>query len=74
VSQSELYGKTVIEANPDSEHARLYRELAKAVAENEELVVPNPLGAVELRSWAREWGDKIFKLEQGVVEGTREGI
>jgi nitrogenase iron protein NifH len=74
VSQSELYGKTVIEANPDSEHARLYRELAKAVADNEELVVPNPLGAVELRSWAREWGDKIFKLEQGVVEGTREGI
>jgi nitrogenase iron protein NifH len=74
VSQSELYGKTVIEANPDTEHARLYRTLAKAVAENENLVVPNPMGAAELRSWAREWGDKIFNLEQGVVEGNREGI
>jgi nitrogenase iron protein NifH len=74
VSQSELYGKTVIEANPDSEHAQLYRQLAKTVAENEDLVVPTPMGAPELRSWARDWGDKIFKLEQGVVEGTREGI
>jgi nitrogenase iron protein NifH len=74
VSQSELYGKTVIEANPDTEHARLYRALAKTVAENENLVVPNPMGASELRSWARDWGDKIFKLEQGVVEGNREGI
>jgi nitrogenase iron protein NifH len=74
VSQSELYGKTVIEANPESEHARLYRKLAKTVAENDELVVPTPMGAPELRSWARDWGDKIFKLEQGVVAGTREGI
>jgi nitrogenase iron protein NifH len=74
VSQSELYGKTVIEANPDTEHARLYRALAKTVAENENLVVPNPMGTAELRSWARDWGDKIFKLEQGVVEGNREGI
>jgi nitrogenase iron protein NifH len=74
VSQSELYGKTVIEANPGTEHAGLYRALAKTVAENEDLVVPSPMGAAELRSWAREWGDKIFNLEQGVVEGNREGI
>jgi nitrogenase iron protein NifH len=74
VSQSELYGKTVIEANPESEHAHLYRALAKTVAENEDLVIPNPISAQELRSWARDWGDKIFNIEQGVVEGTREGI
>jgi nitrogenase iron protein NifH len=74
VSQSELYGKTVIEANPESEHAHLYRLLAKTIAENEDLVVPSPMGAPELRLWARDWGDKIFKLEQGVVEGNREGI
>jgi nitrogenase iron protein NifH len=74
VSQSELYGKTVIEANPGTEHARLYRALAKTVAENENLVVPSPMGAAELRSWAREWGDKIFNLEQGIVEGNSEGI
>lgn len=73
VQQSELYGKTVIEANPTSEQADIYRNLAKYIAENEDLVVPNPLGAAELRDWAREWGDKIYNLESGVVAGT-EGI
>ncbi|MEE3420775.1 MAG: nitrogenase iron protein NifH [Lachnospiraceae bacterium] len=67
VQQSELYGKTVIEANPHSEQADIYRKLAKSIAENEDLVVPNPLGVTELRDWAREWGDKIYELETGVV-------
>jgi nitrogenase iron protein NifH len=73
VSQSELYGKTVIEANPESEHAGLYRQLAKHVAENDNLGIPNPLASADLRSWAKDWGDRIFKLELGVVE-NREGI
>jgi nitrogenase iron protein NifH len=73
VQQSELYGKTVIEANPTSEQADIYRNLAKYISENEDLVVPNPLGAAELRDWAREWGDKIYNLESGVVAGS-EGI
>lgn len=67
VSQSELYGKTVIEANPKSEHADLYRKLANYVAENEELVIPNPLGAADLREWARLWGDKVYSLNSGEV-------
>lgn len=66
VQQSELYGKTVIEANPTSEQADIYRNLAKYIAENEDLVVPNPLGVTELRDWAREWGDKIYNLNNGV--------
>ena len=74
VSQSELYGKTVIESAPESEHARLYRELAKRVAENDELTVPNPFSAAELRVWAKDWGDRIFKLEEGLIEGDREAI
>ena len=73
VQQSELYGKTVIEANPTSKQADIYRDLAKYISENENLVVPNPLSASELRDWAREWGDKIYNLESGVVTGT-EGI
>lgn len=73
VQQSELYGKTVIEANPTSEQADVYRNLAKHIAENEDLVVPNPLGVSELRDWAREWGDKIYNLNDGLVTGT-EGI
>jgi nitrogenase iron protein NifH len=67
VSQSELYGKTVIEAKPDSAHAGLYRELARSIAENPDSVIPNPLGITELRDWAREWGDKIYKFNDGVV-------
>ncbi|MCC8101075.1 MAG: nitrogenase iron protein NifH [Clostridiales bacterium] len=73
VSQSELYGKTVIEANPDSEHAKLYRKLARDIAESEDLVIPKPLGSAELRDWAREWGDRIYSLESGFV-GAQEGI
>ncbi|MDR1956529.1 MAG: AAA family ATPase [Treponema sp.] len=67
VSQSELYGKTVIEASPDSEQADQYRALAKFIAGENNLVVPNPLGVTELRDWARNWGDKIYTLEAGVV-------
>jgi nitrogenase iron protein NifH len=73
VSQSELYGKTVIEAQPESEHADIYRALARYIAENEDLVVPNPIGASNLRDWARNWGDKIYNLETGVVDSA-EGI
>ncbi|NGM85194.1 AAA family ATPase [Paenibacillus sp. 7124] len=59
VAQSELYGKTVIEANPGSEQADVYRKLAAYVAENENLSVPSPLNVTDLRDWARSWGDAI---------------
>jgi nitrogenase iron protein NifH len=67
ISQSELYGKTVIEASPESEHADIYRALAKYIAESGDLVIPNPIGVNDLRDWARNWGDKIYNLETGVV-------
>jgi nitrogenase iron protein NifH len=67
VSQSELYGKTVIEANPESPQAVIYRELAKNLAGNDNLAVPNPMGTNDLRDWARDWGDRIYNLETGVV-------
>lgn len=59
VAQSELYGKTVIEASPESEQADVYRKLASYIASNEELTVPNPLNVTDLRDWARSWGDAI---------------
>jgi nitrogenase iron protein NifH len=74
VQQSELYGKTVIEANPKSEQADIYRRLAKYIAENEDLVVPSPLGAADLRDWARDWGDKIYSLENGDITDASAGI
>ena len=51
----------------------LYRKLAKHIAENEDLVVPNPLGVTELRDWAREWGDKLYAFNDGVVSNA-EGL
>lgn len=70
VSQSELFGKTVIAAKPEDPHADIYRKLAKHIAENDDLVVPNPLGVTELRDWAREWGDKVYDLETGKVSAA----
>jgi nitrogenase iron protein NifH len=67
VSQSELYGQTVIEAAPDSPHADLYRALAKTVAEDTDPVIPKPLSVNDLRQWARNWGDQILQEADGVV-------
>jgi len=69
ISQSELFGKTVIEANPNSEHAGIYRNLARHIATNDDLSIPNPLNVNELRDWAREWGDRIYEFESGLVKG-----
>jgi nitrogenase iron protein NifH len=67
VAQSELYGKTVIEAVPESGQAQVYRDLANFIINDEEAVIPTPLNAPELKKWARSWGDKIFEVEAGVV-------
>lgn len=69
VSQSELYGKTVIEANPKSGHADIYRNLARYIAESNETGIPKPLNVNELRDWAKEWGDRILEVESGIVRG-----
>jgi len=65
--QSELYGQTVLEAAPMSNHAYIYRRLAKQIIENRDSGVPTPLNADDLRIWAREWGDRIFELESGFI-------
>lgn len=68
VAQSELYGKTVIEAYPGSEQAGVYRKLALYIDENSNSVIPKPLNGPELKKWARSWGDRIFEAEAGVVQ------
>jgi nitrogenase iron protein NifH len=67
VAQSELFGKTVIEAFPESEQAEVYRKLARYIDTNLESVIPNPLNGTELKKWARTWGDRIFEVETAVV-------
>ncbi|MDF2924041.1 MAG: nitrogenase iron protein [Paenibacillaceae bacterium] len=63
VAQSELYGKTVIEASPESAQADVYRTLAAYIAGNEDLRIPNPMNVTDLRDWARTWGDAIITDE-----------
>ncbi|MDR1109304.1 MAG: nitrogenase iron protein [Deltaproteobacteria bacterium] len=70
VTQSELAGRTTIEAAPDSEQAGVYRELAKKVEAHENSASPRPLDPRELRDWASEWSDQILAIERGEVRSS----
>jgi len=75
VTQSELKGKTVIEAAPDSDQAKIYKALAERIASHEESKTPVPLELAELKEWAANWSDKLYELESGtVVGGESAGI
>jgi nitrogenase iron protein NifH len=65
--QSELYGKTVIEAAPFSNQAYLYRKLAGLIVDDGNTSIPTPFDETNLRSWARQWGDRILELETGMI-------
>jgi len=71
VRQCELYGKTVIEASPLSNQSYFYRRLANQIADEAHKLTtkqqPRPLSREQLRSWAREWADRLFALENGLV-------
>ena len=73
VMQSALYNQSVIEAAPLSNHAYIYRRLARQIVENHETFRPRPLSPEGLKSWARDWGDMILELETGII-GRGGGI
>ena len=73
VTQSELQGKTTIEAAPDSKQAQVYKSLAAKIAGHEESKVPSPLEVSELREWAAKWGDYLLALETGEVRTNAAG-
>jgi nitrogenase iron protein NifH len=64
VTQSELQGKTTIEAAPDSEQARIYRRLATRIANHTESTVPSPLSSNELRAWSAGWATQLIESER----------
>jgi len=74
VTQSELRGKTTIEAAPDSAQAKIYIELAQRIAAHENSMTPSPLDAAELREWASGWSDKLLALETGEITDQGEKI
>jgi len=71
VRQCELYGKTIIEAAPLSNQAYFYRRLANqlvdAVQSSKPSPFPRPMQPEQMRNWAREWADRIYALENGLV-------
>jgi nitrogenase iron protein NifH len=74
VTQSELNGKTTIEAQPGSAQAEIYRELARRISDHEESKTPNPLDLQDLRDWASEWSDQILAIESGIVQAPAQAI
>ena len=56
VHQSEIHKQTVVQYAPDSEQAKAYLGLAKAVDENEMFVVPKPMEYEELEQVMMDWG------------------
>lgn len=54
VRDCENLGRTVVEGAPRSEQASAYRDLAKAILDNDTFVVPHPLDPLELRSMLKE--------------------
>jgi len=74
VTQSELKGKTTIEAAPDSAQAKIYIELARRIAAHEKSMTPSPLDAAELREWAAGWSDQLLALETGDITDKGESI
>lgn len=74
VTQSELQGKTTIEAAPDSEQAKLYTKLAEKIAGHEHSISPSPLGVTELREWASAWADHLLAMETGEVRSAAAHI
>jgi len=74
VAQSELQGKTTIEAAPDSEQAAVYTELARRIADHETSMTPSPLEVSELREWAAGWASQLIALETGTVTAEAQSI
>ena len=68
VTQSELQGKTVIEAAPDSEQAAVYKRLAAKIAAHAHSTVPAPLDTGALRAWAARWAEQILRIEAEAVQ------
>ncbi len=60
VTKSELKGRTVIDAEPDSEQAEIYRSLAKKIINNGHKYVPSPLDVDTLKEWAKSWSDRLL--------------
>ncbi|MCX7002381.1 MAG: nitrogenase iron protein [bacterium] len=68
VTQSELQGKTTLEAAPDSAQAAIYKNLARKIAEHTQSTVPAPLDTQALRVWAATRAEQILRIEAEALQ------
>jgi nitrogenase iron protein NifH len=73
VTQSELQGKTTIEAFPDSPQAKIYMSLANKIARHTDSKSPSPMDVKALREWAAKWADYLLSYENGEVRIEAHG-
>ena len=70
VTRSNFFGETVIDAAPLAHQAYIYRKLARDLAAGRPApVVPLPLDNAGFRDWSLDWGERLFDLGEGLVEG-----
>ena len=67
VRQSELFGTSVIEAEPNSNQAFSLRRLARQVASGDAAGQVTPMTPERLKRWGRSWGDLLFEMENGLI-------
>ena len=58
VNQAEVNRQTVIEWEPDSEQAGIYRSLAQKIEDNFQLTIPTPLSFEELEELVMKYGNE----------------
>ena len=63
IAEAEIEGKTVIEYAPNSEIAKIYRELAKKIYENDNGVIPTPLENEEIMQIGKRIKERIRSLK-----------
>ena len=73
VTQSELQGKTTIEAFPESPQAKIYTSLASKIAQHTDSKSPSPMDVKELREWAAKWADLLLSYENGELRVEAHG-
>ena len=67
IAEAEIEGKTVIEYAPNSDIAKIYRELAKKIYENDNGIIPTPLENEEIMQIGKRVKERIRGLRSYII-------
>jgi len=72
VTRSAFFGASVIDAAPLAHHSYLYRKAARGLIATRpfsQRQSPKPLGEENFVEWSLDWGERLFDLGEGYVDG-----